>query len=201
MTSDFGHLGIFEEALLLGGAMKTSLTIRRLNDTDSISELTSLLHSAYKPLLEQGMRYLASHQDENKTRERCFKGETYLAIDREIVGTITLSTSSNTRGSPWYDRPDVASFGQFAVKPEYQKLGIGSKLLGVVENRARLLGVRELALDTAETASHLIHYYQLRNYRFIEHVKWDVTNYRSVILSKTLTISHAKVLGTADILA
>ena len=32
----------------------------------------------------------------------------------------------------------------------------------------------------------LIDYYQKRSYRFIEYVDWDVTNYRSVILSKSL---------------
>ncbi|MBW1796697.1 MAG: GNAT family N-acetyltransferase, partial [Deltaproteobacteria bacterium] len=45
-------------------------------------------------------------------------------------------------------------------------------------------GASELALDTAEQATHLINWYERLGYRFIEYVDWDVTNYRSVIMSK-----------------
>ena len=64
--------------------------------------------------------------------------------------------------------------------------GIGSAMLELIENRAAELGAEELALDTAEGAIHLIDYYKKRGYRFIEYVDWDITNYRSVILSKRL---------------
>jgi DNA-binding winged helix-turn-helix (wHTH) protein len=44
----------------------------------------------------------------------------------------------------------------------------------------------ELALDTAETADDLIAFYTRRGYRFVDHVRWDAVNYRSVVLSKRL---------------
>jgi len=44
----------------------------------------------------------------------------------------------------------------------------------------------EVALDTSEHASHLIALYTRRGYRFVEHVRWDTVNYRSVVLSKAL---------------
>jgi GNAT superfamily N-acetyltransferase len=163
------------------------LIVRRLSNQDSMEEITQLLHAAYAPLAARGMRYLASQQTSEKTLERCLKGVTFLAImDETIVGTITLSTAQNTRGSPWYDRPDVASFGQFAVKPTAQKLGIGTLLLNQVEKTAKSLHVQHLALDTSEHAFELIRFYRVRGYEFVENVQWDVTNYRSVIMSKTL---------------
>ena len=55
-----------------------------------------------------------------------------------------------------------------------------------IEEHARKRGVTELACDTSEQATHLIAWYTRLGYRFIEHVKWDVTNYRSVVMSKTL---------------
>jgi predicted N-acetyltransferase YhbS len=164
-----------------------SIIIRPLEPTDSISRLTELLHRAYRPLAEKGMKYVASYQGDDITAARCAKGDTFVCeLDQNLVGTITLSTVENTSGSPWYDRSDVASFGQFAVEPTIQKLGIGSKMMQVVEDRAAALGIVEIALDTSERATNLIEYYTLRGYRFIEYVQWDVTNYRSVILSKTL---------------
>lgn len=33
-------------------------------------------------------------------------------LDGRLVGTVTLSDAAHTRGTPWYDRPDVASFGR-----------------------------------------------------------------------------------------
>jgi GNAT superfamily N-acetyltransferase len=164
------------------------ITIRNLDlPIDSIPELTRLLHEAYRPLAEAGMRYLASHQDDERTLARAAKGECFVAVQNgELVGTVTLSHITNTQGTSWYDRPDVASFGQFAVKPDLQRTGLGTKLMDLVEDRARLKGVPELALDTSEHAAHLIHYYERRGYRFIEYTQWSETNYRSVIMSKRL---------------
>lgn len=35
--------------------------------------------------------------------------------------------------------------------------------------------------DLDETAHHLMDFYKKRDYRYIETIKWDVTNYKSVI--------------------
>jgi len=59
--------------------------------------------------------------------------------------------------------------------------------MDIVEADAfKMKNVRELALDTAETAHHLIEFYKKRNYRYIETIQWNVTNYKSVVLSKSL---------------
>lgn len=112
-------------------------------------------------------------------------GETTVAVDGgRIVGVITLKPPDATRGSSFYDRDDVASFGQFAVRPSHQGRGIGRRLLDIVEQRATELGAAFIALDTAEGARDLISMYERRGYRFIEHADWEVSNYRSVILAK-----------------
>ena len=103
-----------------------------------------------------------------------------------IVGTITLKDAAHTRGSPLYNRPDVAAFGQYAVRPSHQKRGIGSTLLNLVEQRAKDKRVKTLGLDTAESAAHLIALYQANGYEIVEYVQWPNVNYRSVILAKPL---------------
>lgn len=60
-------------------------------------------------------------------------------------------------------------------------------MLEFVEQHARDHEAAELALDTAEGAIHLRQWYERLGFRFIEHVSWQDTNYRSVILSKQLT--------------
>jgi GNAT superfamily N-acetyltransferase len=152
-----------------------------------IAPLTELLHLSYEPLARAGMRYLATHQPPETTFKRLCEGDSFLSFSEgRLIGTITLKPTLSGGTCAWYKTTGVYHFGQFAIHPDFQKLGIGSRMMDMVEERARTLGARELALDTSEHAHHLISMYQKRNYRFIEYAQWDVTNYRSVILSKSL---------------
>ena len=165
----------------------TSMTLRRLREEDSLAELTELLHRAYKALADMGFRFVASYQDEEETRRLASSGECWLALEGErIVGTITYYSPEATDGNEWYDRHDVAMFGQFAVEPELQGRGIGAMLMNRAEERAREDGAAEIALDTSEGAHHLIAYYGGRGYRHVGYTQWSVTNYRSVLMSKSL---------------
>lgn len=160
---------------------------RLLRPTDDIVAITDMLHSAYAPLAAAGLHYLASHQTPDVTRQRMSKGDTIVAVlDSEIIGVITLATAQNTGGSPFYDRPGVARFGQFAVTPEWQGSGIGMHLIELVEDLARERGVSVLALDTSEHAARLIELYSAKGYRFVEFVRWSDVNYRSVVMAKEI---------------
>ena len=164
-------------------------TIRPLAPTDSIEELTALLHRAYAELAAMGLRYSATHQSSEVTAARASEGECALAVlDGVVVGTITLVPPDRARGTAWYDRSDVATFGQFGVEPHLKRHGIGSALLEHVVARALALGARELACDTSERALHLIEYYARRGFRQVGFADWRPhTNYRSVILSRALS--------------
>lgn len=161
--------------------------IRVLQPSDSLSELTTLLHNAYSRLASMGLRYMATHQSEAVTQERVEQGTCLVAeLDGRICGTVLFRDPAGTQGCSWYDRFDVASLGQFAVDPEIQARGIGLQLLRKVEDLAIASGATELALDTAEPATHLVEWYKRLGYRLVGHAQWSHTNYRSVILSKRL---------------
>ena len=107
-------------------------------------------------------------------------------LDSQVVGTATLYLPPAQTGCAWYDRKDVARFGQFGVEPDIQGNGIGSLLLEELESTTVAEGVPNLALDTAEGAERLIRMYERRGYRVVCHADWDITNYRSVIMNKKL---------------
>jgi predicted N-acetyltransferase YhbS len=108
---------------------------RLIVDSDDPDQLTALLHDAYGRWAADGIRFVASHQDAQTTRRRLARGVPIAAvIDGSIVGTLTVATIDNTTGSPFYDRPDVASVGQFAVAPALQNRGIGSTLMWLAEH-------------------------------------------------------------------
>ena len=163
------------------------LRLRPLAPSDSLDALTALLHDAYAGLARLGFFYAAYDQPVEETARRCRTGEPWVAeLGSRVVGTVVFRPAAETRGCPWYNRPEVASFGQFAVAPALQRSGIGSRLLDLCEERARVTGARELALDTAEGASHLIDWYSRCGYSLREFAKWPSRAYRSVILSKRL---------------
>lgn len=177
----------------------TPVRYRFVRPTDDVGAVTELLHRAYAPLAAKGLRYVAAHQSVDVTRRRMAKGDTVVAlIDERIVAVVTLARASATSGSPFYDRPDVASFGQFAVEPVHQKHGIGSVLLATVETLARQRAVSVLALDTSELAVALIEFYTKKGYAFVEHVRWPDVNYRSVILAKQLSEMEQAGSATAE---
>lgn len=135
------------------------------------------------------MRYLASHQDEGMTVRRLteFGAQGFVAVlGGRVVGTITLCMPRDDAEIEWYTRPEVRTFEQFAVDPDHQGLGIGSRLLDTVESRALAQGAREISCDTSEHAAELIAMYTRRGYRRVGTASWDVTNYTSVVLSRRL---------------
>lgn len=172
----------------IGDAQK--IIVRPLEEGDSLEEMTDVLHAAYRPLAERGMRYLATHQDVGITAERVAKGRCFVGmLGGRMIATVTLVGPQKASEQEWYNRPGVAHFQQFGVLPEFQGHGVGRMLMDVVEQEALAMGACELALDTSEHAHDLIALYRRRGYRHVDTQNWDVTNYRSVVLSKTLVHS------------
>jgi len=152
-----------------------------------IEPLTHLLHEAYSPLAARGLRYTATYQTPAQTLERLLDGESYLAFhDEDLIGTITLYPERTSSSCEYYRRSGVVSFGQFGISLGLQGNGIGSEMMNKIEARARALGAKYLALDTSENADHLIKMYEKRGFFRVGFTQWSDTNYRSVIMSKSL---------------
>jgi predicted N-acetyltransferase YhbS len=167
--------------------MLSKIKIRPFESADNLNELTILLNTSYKQLADKGFKFLASHQDSLITQERINEGKCFVAIfENKLIGTITYRSPKQASGCEWYNQSFVASYGQFAVHPQFQKSGIGSKLIKLVEEQAKSDNAKEIAVDTAEGATELISYYSKRDYKFVAYTQWKETNYRSVLLSKKL---------------
>lgn len=161
--------------------------IRPWREDDDLSALTALLHRAYKPLADAGMRFMASHQDEATTLRRLRKGRAFVAeVAGELAGTIAYYPPGSHAGCEAYRQPGVAVFGQFAIEPALQRCGLGTQLLNIVEQCARSDGASALALDTSEHAAELIRWYSRRGFTLAGRTRWPEVNYDSVILQKAL---------------
>ena len=170
--------------------VQRKIAVRLLDPRDSILDLTELLHRAYKRHADRGMRVVAAYQDASLTAKRITGGECYLAVvredERKAVGTIVFKDPGNTKGTPWFERGDVASFSQLAVEPWLQGRGIGGLLIRTAERRAAECGAAHIALSTPEPATELVAMYKHKGYAIVERTQWPGTNYQSVIMSKPI---------------
>ncbi|UCC44412.1 MAG: GNAT family N-acetyltransferase [Candidatus Zixiibacteriota bacterium] len=163
------------------------IRIRTLSRSDSIDELTRLLNRAYRQYAEDGLLFLASHQDADVTRHRIGAGACFVAeLGSKIAGTITYHFPCQSVALHTAKCVQVARIAQLAVDPDQWGGGIGSRLMSHAECRARRDGADELALDTAESASRLIAWYCSLGYQIVSSFGATCTNYRSVIMSKDL---------------
>lgn len=167
----------------------TEYSIRLFDvQNDSVEELTDLLHRAYKPLADKGLNFIATHQSVEYTRNYFRKGECYILVNPEnkICGTIFYYLQTFHDAPEIFKDNDTVLFGKFAVEPELQKSGIGSKLMDFTESIAKSRGKKQMVLDTSENAGHLIKYYEKRGYKYIHHWQWPDVNYTSVVMLKQL---------------
>lgn len=170
-----------------------------------LEQLTLLLHRSYKRLSEMGLEFWASSQPVEKTSQRIENGKCLVALhEGRLIGTIcfypTIKAQDSIwfkKESEWYKRPDVGRFGQFAVDPDYQKVGLGRRLLKEVELLAISEGKQHLALDTSDQAAHLLYYYEGLGFKHIEYIQWDNVNYRSTVMSKPISITNTVSLRKA----
>ncbi|MDP2807511.1 MAG: GNAT family N-acetyltransferase [bacterium] len=131
--------------------------------------------------------YLASRQSDLITQDRLTQGASFIAVkDTAIVGTITVYEPYQSSEVPLYRQKGVCHFGQYAVDPDLQGSGLGKRLYQTIEDHCKANNVKTLALDTAETDFELIALYQRWGFKVMDRVKWDVTNYHSVIMAKDL---------------
>lgn len=166
------------------------LHIRLFEKSDSIAELTALLHRAYAPLGSMGLNYTAVDQTPETTAKRMQGGACFVAVSgAKLVGTILVQPTYAENACEYFTRPGVAAAHQFAVDPAYQRRGIGRMLLQLAEQWAMDSGFTELAMDTAEQATHLIELYARLGYYQVDWVQWPGKVYRSVVLSKRLMVN------------
>lgn len=171
-----------------------SVTLRPLAATDSLQELTALLHKAYAALGAQGWNFTAVDQSVELTAKRVVGGGCLVAVDEggRLVGTVNMrgpyrpEQDAWSLATPWYLRDETAILSQFAVDPDCQGQGLGARLMDAAEAWAAQRGYLHVALDTAEPAEPLQRRYAQRGYRTAGRTQWEGKTYASVLMAKAL---------------
>jgi len=164
------------------------IRVRPYAEGDDLEHLTAMLHDSYGELAEKGMHFLATHQSAEVTRERLTSDHGFIVeAEGRTVGTVSMYLQDELPYGDWAPEGAVASFGQFAVDREYQGFGIGTRVIGFLEDFARAKGMDWLALDTAVPAEHLHRYYEGLGFAVVGSADYrPVVNYPSVVMAKRL---------------
>jgi GNAT superfamily N-acetyltransferase len=164
-----------------------TFVVRPLAATDSLASITGVLHRAYAQLAVMGLNYTAVDQSDEVTKKRFEGGQGFVATKNDvIVGTIVAQPQKPQSPCDYYRKAHVASIHQFGVEPSMQGEGVGRALIAACESWAVAHGFSEIALDTAEQATHLVAFYSRLGYTRCGSVQWDGKVYRSVVMTKQL---------------
>lgn len=161
--------------------------IRPLLPSDSLEQLTDLIHRAYSPHLAQGLRFVGTHQTVEVTAERLATGDAFVSTSAgRIVGTVLARQPRPSSSVPLYRDPQTWSISQLAVAPEYKGRGLGRALHDTAVRHAVRRGARIIALDTAAPAARLIRLYKSWGYRIVGRADYrPTTNYESVLMAQS----------------
>lgn len=178
-----------------------TVTIRPLEPSDSLEQLTALLHAAYASLAAQGWNFTAVDQRVEVTRQRVATGQVFVAVRQDrLVGTVTISppkqADAGYLGDPvpaCFSQPCHALLAQLGVHPDERGQRLAERLMDTAEAWALSRGYTHVALDTAQPAEHLQRRYARRGYAHVGEVQWRGKTYRSVLMLKPLNSPAAPV--------
>lgn len=168
-----------------GAPLAGRLVIRPLHASDSMEQLTDLIHAAYAPHAANGLRFWGTHQSAEDTTTRFQSGHGLVAlVDGVLIGTVVARPPKPDSAALLYRDAETWSFGQLAVAPEFKGRGVGKALHDAAVDVARRHGAQVMALDTAAPANGLIAMYESWGYRIVGSADWRPdTNYLSVLMA------------------
>jgi len=167
-----------------GEGVRDRIIIRQIEATDSIHELTDLLHRAFKSEGQHPYAYPVAKQNEETTHKQIERGECWVAeLDGRLIGFGIVWPPRPVVRWRWYRPRQSAHLPVLAVHPDFQRLGIGTMLLNHCEQSATRMGAWELTASSP-VGSPQLSLYQRMGYRIFRYALRSETNYVSVIFAK-----------------
>lgn len=167
-----------------------NLSIKKLSDTDfSMYDVHACIKEVYRKRAEEGIHFVALYKSTEEIEEKIkkYSGIVLIAIDtqkNEIIGTGTILFDVDKR-QQLYGICTMA-----AIKPEYQGLGIGTKLRIAREECARERGCTYISSSTSEKATSSIKYHLKNGARKYSFISAKGSDFYSIVFRKYLVKTY-----------
>lgn|GEM_PF-3164908 len=128
-------------------------------------EIQKVLHKAHKENVKQGFIFPVSKITRKDLLSKMKRDRYYvLKYNGKIIGVVAVKR----RKKYW-------EIGSLAVKPEYKRKGLGSKLLWFAERKVSFFGASNVLLTTMRKHPTLPFYYMKQGYRPVrKQKKWMI---------------------------
>jgi aminoglycoside 3-N-acetyltransferase I len=141
--------------------LKAEIEILESNDIDKLDELISVFENVFE--VENLKRPSKTHF------QKLLSNENFLAViaktDNKIIGGLTVYLLDQ-----YYSERPLAYLYDLAVLTEYQRNGIGKKLIEFTKEYCRHQGFEELFVQAEKADDHAIDFYRLTKPTREEHV-------------------------------
>jgi N-acetylglutamate synthase-like GNAT family acetyltransferase len=149
------------------------IVIRKSNPKD-VPSIRRVLHDAHLQNSRKGFRFPASAFMGDRIKYLIRRQDYYvLTFDRKVIGTVAVK-----------NRKVYLEIGSLAIRPKYQKRGLGRRLLYYAENVIRKRRHKKAYLFTPKHHSVLPRYYYAKGYRLVKTVRMNRVHW--VMLRKVL---------------
>lgn len=131
--------------------METKIQLLNANDIDKLNELVSIFERVFE--MENFKRPTRKHF------EQVLYQDNFIAviamIDGRVVGGLTLYILHQ-----YYSEKPLAYLYDLAVLPEYQRIGIGKKLMEFIVDYGKRQGFDELYVQADKADHHALDFYR-----------------------------------------
>lgn len=159
-----------------------NIEIRQKDENTSWEELTQLFHEAFQERLDQGLHFTCSYFTPEDLERRSANNVVLVAIDKDkvaLAGAAFVEIKHDDNGTWGY-------LSNMAIKPNYKRCGIGSKLEEQRIAIAKANGCSYVISDTAVGATSSVKWHLKNGFRKYELFSFKSTNYYSYIFRKQL---------------
>lgn len=159
-----------------------NIEIQQKDEHTSWEELVNLFKESFQERLDQGLNFICSFYTPEELERRSANKIVLVATDKDngnLVGTATISIIRKPNKT-W------AYHSNLAVKPEYKRYGVGTKLMSEWMRIAESQGCEYIKSDTAELAASSVSWHKKNGFYPVSlHTYWNA-NYYSIIFRKQL---------------
>lgn len=164
--------------------MKNQVTVIEKPSEISWGTIHEILFAAHSNKNKDGGAQVTANLTGDELKEKVGDGKCFVAlVDGKVVGTASVTIRKRNF---WFHKGEIAYYCFDAILPDYQGLGLYSKLGAARDEFVRESGLNVIYTHTSYSNKKMQEIKRMQGYRLVGFHAFKDTNYFSVTLAKWL---------------